>query len=527
MVASGETLHERSKGKDVRTSNIIAAKAIANSVRTSLGPRGMDKLMQLSSGEVLISNDGATILSKMNVLHPAAKMLVELSQSQDIEAGDGTTTVVVIAGSLLEACGTLLNKGIHPTSIASSFLKAADQATKILEGISRPVNLYDRDDLISAVNTCLSSKVVSQNSDLLSPIAVDSVLGILVDRESTKNVDLKDIRMVEQVGGTIDDTELINGLVFKKGSTKSAGGPSQIPNANIALIQFCLSAPKTDIDNSVVVNDYAAMDRILRDERKYLLGMCKKIKKIGINVLLIQKSILRDAYNELSLHFLAKMGILVVTDVERCDVEFICRTLGCIPVANIESLSPEKIGNANHVGDVVMPGSGCKVVKFTGVKNPGKTMTVLIRGSNELVLAEANRSIHDAQCVVRSLIKKRFLIAGGGAPEVEVAIRLKELSLGMTGMDSYCMKAFADALEIIPYTLAENAGLKPIDIVTELRKLHTEGMVGAGINVKKSIVSDMYELNVLQPLLVSMSAINLATETVCMILKVDDMVVVQ
>jgi len=527
MVASGETLHERSKGKDVRTSNIIAAKAIANSVRTSLGPRGMDKLMQLPSGEVLISNDGATILSKMNVLHPAAKMLVELSQSQDIEAGDGTTTVVVIAGSLLETCGTLLNKGIHPTAVASSFMKAADQATKILEGISQPVNLNNRDDLISAVKTCLSSKVVSQNSDLLAPIAVDSVLGILVDRESAKNVDLKDIRMVEQVGGTIDDTELINGLVFKKGSTKSAGGPSQISNANIALIQFCLSAPKTDIDNSVVVNDYAAMDRILRDERKYLLGMCKKIKKIGINVLLIQKSILRDAYNELSLHFLAKMGVLVVTDVERGDVEFICRTLGCTPVANIESLSAEKIGNANHVGDVVLPGSGCKVVKFTGVKNPGKTMTVLLRGSNELVLAEANRSLHDAQCVVRSLIKKRFLIAGGGAPEVEVAIRLKEISLGMTGMDSYCMKAFADALEIIPYTLAENAGLRPIDIVTELRKLHSEGMVGAGINVKKSIVSDMYELNVLQPLLVSMSAINLATETVCMILKVDDMVVVQ
>jgi len=516
-----------SKGKDVRTSNIIAAKAISNSVRTSLGPRGMDKLMQLSSGEVLISNDGATILSKMNVLHPAAKMLVELSQSQDIEAGDGTTTVVVIAGSLLEACSTLLNKGIHPTAIASSFMKAAEHATKILEDISKPINLNDRDDLISAVNTCLSSKVVSQNIDLLAPIAVDSVLGILGDREFTKNVDLKDIRMVEQVGGTIDDTELIDGLVFKKGCTKSAGGPSHISNANIGLIQFCLSAPKTDIDNSVVVNDYAAMDRILRDERKYLLEMCKKIKKIGINVLLIQKSILRDAYNELSLHFLAKMGILVITDIERGDVEFICRTLGCIPIANIQSLSSEKIGNANHVGDVVIPGSGCKVVKFSGVKNPGKTMTVLIRGSNELVLAEANRSIHDAQCVVRSLIKQRFLIAGGGAPEVEIAIRLKQLSLGTSGVDSYCMKAFADALEIIPYTLAENAGLKPIDIVTELRKLHSEGLIGAGINVKKNIVSDMYELNVLQPLLVSMSAINLATETVCMILKVDDMVVVQ
>jgi len=528
----GETFNERSKGKDVRTSNIIAAKAVANAVRTSLGPRGMDKLMELSNGEVLISNDGATILSKMNVLHPAAKMLVELSQSQDIEAGDGTTTVVVIAGALLEACGTLLSKGVHPVAIASSFMKAADEANRILEGVARPVNLNDRDALISAVNTCLSSKVVCQNSDLLAPIAVDSVLGIIggkneTERDAATNVDLRDIRMVEQMGGTIDDTELVNGLVFNKGSTKSAGGPSQISNAKIALVQFCLSAPKTDMDNNIVVSDYAAMDRILRDERKYILGLCKKIKKSGANVVLIQKSILRDAYNELSLHFLSKMGILVVTDIERTDVEFICRTLGCSPVAHIDALSKDKLGSASHVGDVVMPGSGHKVVKFTGVANPGKTMTVLLRGSNDLVLAEANRSIHDAQCVVRSLVKKRFLVAGGGAPEVEVSLRLKEFALGLTGMDSYCIKAYAEALETIPYTLAENAGMKPIDVVTELRKEHSEGKHGAGINVKKNIVSDMYDLDVLQPLLVSTSAINLATETVCMILKVDDLVVVQ
>jgi len=502
-------------------------KAVANAVRTSLGPRGMDKLMELSSGEVLISNDGATILSKMNVLHPAAKMLVELSQSQDIEAGDGTTTVVVIAGALLEACGSLLSKGIHPTAIASSFMKAAQQATKILEGIAKPLDLNNREDLISSVNTCLSSKVVCQNSELLAPIAVDSVLGIIEDCETALNVDLRDIRMVEQVGGTIDDTELVNGLVFKKGATKSAGGPSSISNAKIALVQFCLSAPKTDMDNNIVVSDYAAMDRILRDERKYLLGLCKKVKKSGANVLLIQKSILRDAYNELSLHFLAKMGILVVTDVERTDIEFICRTLGCTPIAHADSLAADKLGAADHVGDVTMPGSGHKVVKFTGVKNPGHTMTVLLRGSNDLVLAEANRSIHDAQCVVRSLVKKRFLIAGGGAPEIEAALRLKEYALGMTGMDSYCVKAFAEALETIPYTLAENAGMKPIDIVTELRKKHAEGFVGSGINVKKRAVSDMYDLNVLQPLLVSTSAINLATETVCMILKVDDLIVVQ
>eukprot|EP00568_Trieres_chinensis_P010570 CAMPEP_0183308344 /NCGR_PEP_ID=MMETSP0160_2-20130417/21447_1 /TAXON_ID=2839 ORGANISM="Odontella Sinensis, Strain Grunow 1884" /NCGR_SAMPLE_ID=MMETSP0160_2 /ASSEMBLY_ACC=CAM_ASM_000250 /LENGTH=529 /DNA_ID=CAMNT_0025472167 /DNA_START=94 /DNA_END=1683 /DNA_ORIENTATION=- len=528
MVAfDGETLQERAKGKDVRTSNIIAAKAVATAIRTSLGPRGMDKLMQLPSGEVLISNDGATILTKMNVLHPAAKMLVELSQSQDIEAGDGTTTVVVVAGALLECCDALLRKGIHPTVIASSFVKAAEYATKVLEGVSRPVDLDDRDSLVSAVNTCLSSKVVSQNSDLLAPIAVDSVLGILgPDRANATNVDLRDIRMVQQIGGTVDDTELVDGLVFDKGSTKTAGGPSQISDAKIALIQFCLSAPKTDMDNNVVVSDYAAMDRILREERKYILGLCKKIKKAGANVVLIQKSILRDAYNELSLHFLAKMGILVVTDVERSDVEFVCRTLGCSPIAHPDGMSKDKLGSAAHVGDVAMPGSGHKVVKFTGVANPGKTITVLLRGSNNLVLAEADRSIHDAQCVVRSLVKRRALIAGGGAAEAEVALRLKERALELPGMDGHCMRAFADALEVVPYTLAENAGMRPIEIVTELRKRHAEGMVGAGINVKKGTVSDMYGLDVVQPLLVSTSAINLATETVCMLMKIDDLVVV-
>ena len=290
--------------------------------------------------------------------------------------------------------------------------------------------------------------------------------------------------------------------------------------------RFCLSAPKTDMDNNVVVSDYAAMDRILRDERKYILNLCKKIKKTGANVVLIQKSILRDAYNELSLHFLAKMGILVVTDIERTDVEFVCRTLGCTPAPHVDSLTPEKLGTAGHVGDVVLPGSGHKVVKFTGVANPGCTSTVLLRGSNDLVLAEANRSVHDAQCVVRSLVKERHLIAGGGAAETEASLRLRELALETTGMDSHCFKAYADALEVIPYTLAENAGLKPIEIVTELRKAHAEGTTGAGINVKKGLITDMYSQNVIQPLLVTTSAIKLATETVCMILKVDDLVVV-
>lgn len=487
----------------------------------------MDKLLQLPNNEVLISNDGATLLSKMKVLHPAAKMLVEVSQSQDIEAGDGTTTVVVLAGALLDSCSLLLNKGIHPTQIASSYLRAADMCCTFLKKAGKHVDLNDRQQLLSSVETCLSSKVVGQNSEVLAPIAVDSVLRLLDDNLSNTNVDLRDIRIVKQVGGTVDDSELVEGLVLTKGSTKTAGGPSYMKNAKVALIQYCLSAPKTDMDNNVVVSDYASMDRILREERKYLLEQCKTIKKSGTNVLLIQKSILRDAYNELSLHFLAKMGILVVTDIERTDVDFICRTLGCQPIAHPDQFSPEKLGLAEDVADVWMEGGGNKVVKFTGVANPGKTVTVLLRGSNEYVLGEAERSLHDAQCVVRSLVKQRYLIAGGGAPESEASLRLKEYSVGLTGKDAYCFAAFADALEVIPYTLAENAGMKPIEVVTELRAKHSSGVAGAGINVKKQTVSDMYELNVVQPLLVSTSAIQLATETVSMIMKIDDIVVVQ
>lgn len=518
-------LQERQKGKDVRMSNIVAAKAVAAAVRTSLGPRGMDKLMQLGDGEVLISNDGATILSKMKVLHPAAKMLVEMSRSQDVEAGDGTTSVCVIAGALLEAAGDLLAKGIHPTAIAGAFVQAAVHAEKILEGASVPVELSDRDSLLSAVETCLSSKVVGQDSDVLAPIAVDAVLGV-INPETATNVDLRNVRVVLQEGGTVDESELVEGLVFNRGSKKTAGGPSRIENAKIGLIQFCLSAPKTDMENNVVVSDYAAMDRILREERKYILGLCKKIKKSGCNVLLIQKSILRDAYNELSLHFLAKMGILVVTDIERTDVDFICRTLSCKPIAHPDSVSPDRLGKASLVTDVAGAGSGHKVAKFTGVANPGMTRTVLLRGSNGLVLAEADRSLRDAMCVVRSLVKKRYIIAGGGAAETEVALRLREKSLEMSGKDAYCMSAYAEAMEVVPYTLAENAGMNPIEIVTGLRKAHAEGQPGAGVDVKRSRVTDMYEEKVLQPLLVSTSAIALATETVCMIMKVDDLVVV-
>jgi T-complex protein 1 subunit delta len=281
------------------------------------------------------------------------------------------------------------------------------------------------------------------------------------------------------------------------------------------------------MDNTVVVSDYASMDRILREERKYILEQCKILKKSGANVVLIQKSILRDAYNELSLHFLAKMNVLVVTDVERTDIEFICRTLGCTPIAHPDQCTESKLGHADSVEDVYMEGGSNKVVKFMGVANPGRTCTVLLRGSNDLVLQESVRSLHDAQCVVRSIIQQRALTAGGGAAEAEIALRLQEHSLTLTGKDAYCFAAYAEAISVIPYTLAENAGMKPIAVVTELRAQHAAGNAAMGINVKKCIVSDMHALNVVQPLLVTTSAIRLATETVAMIMKIDDLIVVQ
>lgn len=520
-----ERFQEREKERDVRMSNIIAAKAVADAIRTSLGPRGMDKMIQAEKGEVIITNDGATIMSHMQVFHPTAKMLVELSRAQDIEAGDGTTSVCVLAGSLLDQCGDLLTKGIHPTAITEAFGACVRQASDILERVAVPLELSDRESLIKAATTSLSSKVISQSSDTLAPLAVDAVLGVC-DIATDTNVDLTKIKVVKAPGGTTDDTELVNGLVFRKKVSHAAGAPTRVEGAKIGLIQFCLSAPKTDMENSVVISEYAAMDRILREERKYILKMCKAIKKTGCNVLLVQKSILRDAVNDLSLHFLAKMGILVVKDVERDDIEFISHTLGCAPVAHVESFTADKLGTAELVEESTV-GPSATVVKLTGVANPGRTVSLLVRGSNALVLDEAERSLHDALCVVRALVKKRFLIAGGGAPEIEVSQGLQKWAKTLTGTQGYCATAFARAMEIIPFTLAENAGMHPIAIVTELRNKHAEGATTAGINVKKGTISDMLEESVVQPLLVSTSSIRMATETVNMILKIDDIVAVR
>jgi T-complex protein 1 subunit delta len=513
----------REKQKDVRQGNIVAAKAVSDCIRTSLGPKGMDKMITSSSGEVVITNDGATILNKMEVQHPAAKMFVDLSKAQDVEAGDGTTTVVVLAGALLTAAQQLLDKGIHPSSISEAWLQAAKHAEEILKAAAIPADLSNRESLVNSAITSLNSKVVSANSALLAPLAVDAVMRVLESKNST-TVDLNDIKVVKKLGGTIEDTELVDGLVLENSVSHSAGGPTSVKNAKIALIQFCLSAPKTNMENSVVVEDYQQIDRILKEERKYILELLKPIIKSGCNVLLIQKSILRDALNELSLHYLAKKKIMVIKDIERSDIEFIASTLGCVPIADPEGFRAEKLGEAALAAEVPTPNG--HLVKITGVKHPGKTVSVLVRGSNRLVLDEAERSVHDALCVVRSLVKQRFLVAGGGAPEIEICLKLGALADKIPGIAGYCMKSYARALEVIPYTLAENAGLSPITMVTELKQAHLEGKNSKtmGINFKQGKITDMLEEKVIQPLLVTTSAVNLATECVRMLLKIDDVV---
>ncbi|CUM65991.1 uncharacterized protein PRCAT00003645001 [Priceomyces carsonii] len=520
VAPSNATFRDKEKPQEVRKSNILAARAVSDAIRTSLGPKGMDKMIKTKTGEIIISNDGATILKHMAVLHPAARMLVDVSAAQDIEAGDGTTTVAILTGSFLGAAEKLLNKGIHPALIAESFQRAAKRATQILLDMSYKIDLSDKEALVRAASTSLSSKIVSQHSSLLAPLAVNSVLRVA--NESSTNVDLNDIRLIKKVGGTIDDTELVNGVVLTQNVVKNAGGPIRMERAKIGLIQFQLSPPKPDMENNVVVSDYRQMDKILKEERAYLLNICKKIKKAKCNVLLIQKSILRDAVNDLALHFLSKLNIMVIKDIERDEVEFLAKSTGCKPIADVDNFTEDRLGTADLVEEI--ESSGSKIVQITGIssKNVKPSVSVIIRGANQLVLDETERSIHDALCVIRCLVKERALIAGGGAPEIEVSKILMKEANKLSGVEQFVYQEFAEALEVIPTTLAENAGLNPINVVTDLRNRHESGEKNAGISVRRSGASNTFDEHVLQPVLVSTSAITLASECVKSILRIDD-----
>lgn len=531
------TFKDKEKPDEVRRSNIMAGKSVADAIRTSLGPRGMDKMVKTKSGGVLISNDGHTILREMAVLHPAARMLVELSGAQDSEAGDGTTSVVILAGALLSASEKLLDCGIHPSIIAESFTRAAARASEVLRGVAHQIDTSSETPLVQAATTSLNSKIVSQYSYKLAPMCVEAILRVCRNQE----VDLDNIRLVKKLGGTIEDTELVEGLILNQ---RVAGQVKRIEKAKIALVQFQLSPPKPDLENHVVINDYRQMDKILKEERQYLLNIAKTIKKNKCNVVLIQKSILRDAINEMALHFMNKLGIMVIKDIERDEVEFICKTLGCQPIADIDSFSEDKLGSADLIEEVEQ--AEAPVLKLTGLKPPSgitttktapssisdkknvfsmyepcSTCSILCRGVNDLVLDETERSIHDALCVLKCLVKEQALISGGGSAELEVSRVLLKESEQLPGTESFCWREFAEALEVIPSTLAENAGMNALNSVTELRAMHQRGEINAGISMRRG-TADITSENVLQPVLVNTAAITLAAECVKSILRIDD-----
>lgn len=519
--AQGETHSKSEKTEDVRTNNIRAAKAVADLMRSSLGPKGMDKLLETAGGEVIITNDGATILQNVSVLQPSAKLLIQVSKAQDVEVGDGTTTVVVLAGALLDAAEELIRKGIHPSQISDGFAEALKHALKVIDSVSRKIELSDDEQLLQCVKTSLASKIVSQNAAELAPIALEAVKRV-ADLRTATGLDLHDIKLVKKLGGTIDDIELVSGLVFADNRPSgAAGGPTRVVKPRVAVLQFCLSAPKTDMESQIAVSDYAQIDKILKEERRYVLELVKKIANCGATVVLLQKSILRDAVNDLALHFLAKKKIMVVKDVERTDVEFICKTLSCTPIAHPDALKSEKLGAAESAEQVTLSNGG-KLFRIE-VRDP-PTASILVRGSSQLILDEAERSLHDALCVIRSLAKNRGVVGGGGSIEIEIARALEELADRQErGAQAYIFKAFAAALEVVPAVLAENCGLSPLKVVTEMRNKHKRGLTFCGLKARTGlVVDDTFEHKIMQPSLVSISALSLATEVTRMILKIDD-----
>ena len=505
----------RTRGREAQHNNIMAARIIAESVRTSLGPKGMDKMLVDSLGDVTITNDGKTILDEMEIEHPAAKMMVEVAKTQDDEVGDGTTSVVIVAGELLTKAEDLLNKNVHPTIVIDGYRKAADKALEILEKIAIPVNPTDKEFLKKVAMTSMASKIVSENREQLAEIAVNAVLHIAQKVGDQYRVDLDDILVQKKPGESITDTKLINGLIIDK-EVVHPGMPKRIENARIALLNCPLEIEKTEFDAKINIESPEQMETFLREEENMLREMVKKIKKTGANVVICQKGI-----DDMAQHFLAREGILAVRRAKKSDMEKLAKATGGRIATNLEDLSERDLGYAELVEERKIGED--KMVFIEGCKNP-RAVAILIRGGTERTVDEAERSIHDALCVVRDVVQEPKVLAGGGAPEIEVAKDLREYAQSLPGKEQLAAQAFAEAIEVIPTALAENAGLDPIDIISELRARHEKNEVWAGVDVFEGKVRDMRELDVYEPLAVKKQVIKSATEAATMILKIDDVI---
>ncbi len=508
----------RSRGREAQHTNITAAKIIGESVRSALGPKGMDKMLVDSFGDVTITSDGRTILDEMDVQNPAAKMLVEVAKAQDNEAGDGTTSAVIIAGELLSKGEELLEKNIHPTVIIDGYKLAQEKALATLEKIAIPIDLTKTDYLKKAAVTSMASKLVAEYKDYLADIAVKAMLAVAEKTDGGMKADVDDVLVEKKTGESLKDTSLINGIVIDKEIVHS-GMPKRIEKAKIALLDAALEIEKTEYDSKLSIESPEQIEAFLNQEESMLKAMADKIVAVGANVVICQKGI-----DDMVQHFLSKKSVAAIRRAKKSDMERLAKATGGNVVSSIEALTAKDLGEAALVEERKIAED--KMTFIEGCKKP-KAVTILIRGSSPRMNSETERSIHDALCVVRDLIREPKIVAGGSAPELEMSKELKKYAESVSGREQLAVKAYAEALEAITTTLSENAGLDPIDIIADLRSRHEKGEKWAGIEVLSGKVQDMSKAGVFEPLAVKKQIIKSASEAAIMILKIDDVIASQ
>ncbi|MGC8564174.1 MAG: thermosome subunit beta [Fervidicoccaceae archaeon] len=507
---------QRTAGRDALRNNIMAVKAISETLRTTYGPKGMDKMLVDSLGDITITNDGATILDKMDIQHPGAKMMVQIAKGQDEEVGDGTKTAVILAGELLRQAEDLLDKEIHPTIIVSGYKRAMEEAVKAIEEISVPIDVNDKELLKKIAVTSLYSKAVQGARDKLAEISVEAVTKVAEKRGDKYYVDLDNIQIVKKHGGSLLDTMLIEGVVIDK-EVVHPGMPKRVKNAKIALLDAALEIEKPEIDAEIRISDPLQMRKFLQEEEEILKKMVDKIAEVGANVVICQKGI-----DDVAQHFLAKKGILAVRRVKKSDMEKLARATGGRIVSNIEDLQPGDLGEATLVEERKVGED--KMVFVEGAKN-AKSVTILIRGGFERLIAEGERALRDSLSAVADAVKFGKIVGGGGAVEIEVAKRLRAIAPKVGGKQQLAIEAFAKALEALPSTLAENAGLDALEMIMKLRAAHSDSNGRfMGINVFNGNIEDMFNLGVIEPAAIKLNAVKAATEAATMILRIDDFI---
>ena len=507
---------KRDKGKDAQFNNISAARAISDAVRSSLGPRGMDKMLVDSMGDVVITNDGVTILKEMDVQHPAAKMLVEVAKTQDAEVGDGTTTSVILAGELLKKATDLIDANVHPTIIASGYRLANDKAQEVLKDIAMKVSIDDEDTLKLIAQTAMISKSVNTSKEYFGEMVVDAVKTVVdKDLDGNYTVDLKNIQTVKKAGAKMEESYIVKGLIIDKEPVQPSM-PKVVKEAKIALIDAPFEVKKTEIDAKIQITDPTQLSAFIAEEEKMLKDMVMKVKEAGANVVFCQKGI-----DDLAQHLFAKEGIYACRRVKKSDMERLGRSTGGNIVNKISEMDSSDLGYADTVELKKIEDE--EMTFITGVKEP-KTVSVLVRGGTNHVADEVERSLVDAWSVVKVAIEDGMMVTGGGSTAMEVAMQLRDYAASVGGRAQMAIEAYASAMEIIPSTLAENAGLDPIDVVIEMRKQHKGGKVYDGLNPYTGKVEDMKALNVIEPYRIGKQAINSATDAAVMILRIDDVI---